>query len=803
MTTVGHMRNELLAAFRRNPQIAFSTASLNRALKLTDAEDFKVLVQALTGLENDDLIHSTGEALFQLGGKPAGHLEGIFHGNEKGFGFVAVEDEENDFFIAPPATKFALDGDTVEINVTRKARPGDSRGSEAEVVKVLERKITRLVGEYSPLSDGEKERTGFIGVVVSHEKKLKNYPIFVKDTGMIPELGDMLMVEVTAYPDRDHPKAMQGIVSENLGNKNAPGVDVLSLVLANDIHTEYPEDAMAQANAIPDHVTDEDRIGRRDITDQPVVTIDGDDSKDFDDAVVAWKLPNGNYHLGVHIADVSYYVTEGSPLDKETYDRGTSTYLTDRVIPMLPFRLSNGICSLNPDVDRLAMSCDMEITPEGKVVNHDIYQSVIRSYGRLTYNNVNKMITDHDPELRAKYADLVPMLDLMGEMHQILYKMRHNRGAIDFEEHEAKIIVDENGHPTDIVLRDRGLSERMIESFMLEANETVAEHYNKLHLPFLYRVHETPDDDRIKDFIDFLATFGITVPIKAGAKLTPKMLQEVNTSVQGTPEEMMVNVKMLRSLKQAHYSEDPLGHFGIAAEYYCHFTSPIRRYPDLIVHRLIRSYATQGAGEDNQAKWSSKLPDIAVQTSVRERHSIDAERAVDDLKKAEFMADKVGEDFDAVVSGVAGFGMFVALPNTVEGLVHISRMKDDYYAFVENQMALVGERFHKIYRIGQPVKVHLDNVDVEQRQVDFSLIPSDDTPKTDIVVKRETRGRGQNHSDGPRNGNRNGGGNRNNNNRGGNNNRGRNNNNNRGGSRPFNKLGDQLRQGGQRGGNKH
>ncbi len=791
MTTVGHMRNELLAVFRRNQQIAFSTASLGRALHVEAADDFKVLVQALTGLENDDLIHAEGDAMYKLGGKPAGHLEGIFHGNEKGFGFVAVEDEENDFFIAPPATKFALDGDTVEINVTRRARPGDSRGSEAEVVKVLDRKIARLVGEYTPLSDGEVERTGFIGTVVSHEKKLKGYPVFVKNTGMIPELGDMLMVEITDYPDQAHPKAMQGIISENLGNKNTPGVDVLSLALANDIHTDYPEEAMAQANAIPDHVTDEDRIGRRDITDQPVVTIDGDDSKDFDDAVVAWKLPNGNYHLGVHIADVSYYVTEGSPLDKETFERGTSTYLTDRVIPMLPFRLSNGICSLNPDVDRLAMSCDMEITPAGKVVSHDIYQSVIRSHGRLTYNNVNKMITDKDPVLREQYKDLVPMLDLMGEMHQVLYKMRHDRGAIDFEEHEAKIIVDENGHPTDIVLRDRGLSERMIESFMLEANETVAEHYNKLHLPFLYRVHETPDDDRIKDFTEFLATFGITIPIKKGAKLTPKMLQEVNTSVAGTPEEMMVNVKMLRSLKQAHYSEDPLGHFGIAAEYYTHFTSPIRRYPDLIVHRLIRSYATQGAGEDIQTKWATKLPKIAVQASVRERHSIDAERAVDDLKKAEFMADKVGEDFDAVVSGVAGFGMFVGLPNTVEGLVHISRMKDDYYAFVENQMALVGERFHKIFRIGQPCRVHLDNVDVEQRQVDFSLIPSDDTPKTDIVVKRETRGRGQNHSDGPRNGsnNRNG---RGGNNRNGNRNR-NGNSNSRGGNRPFNRLGDQMR----------
>ncbi|MFD1432258.1 ribonuclease R [Lacticaseibacillus yichunensis] len=750
MTTVGHMRNELLALFRRNPQINYSMQSLQRALKLSDAADFKVLVQALTGLENDNLIHPTDGEKYQFGPKAVA-LVGIFHGNEKGFGFVAVEGQDNDMFIAPPSTAFALDGDTVEVKIARAARPGDTRGPEGEVVKIVERKVTRLVGEYAPLSDGEAQRTGFIGTVTSHEKKMKNFPVFVKNTGRLPQLGDMMMVEITDYPDATHPKAMRGIISQDLGNKNDPGVDIMSLVLANDIRVDYPQDALDQANAIPDHVTDEDRIGRRDITDQPVVTIDGDDSKDFDDAVVAWQLPNGNYHLGVHIADVSYYVTEGSPLDQETYARGTSTYLVDRVVPMLPFRLSNGICSINPDVDRLAMSCDMEIDHEGHVVNHEIYQSVIRSHGRLTYNNVNKILTDKDPVLREQYKDLVPMLDLMGEMHTILYNMRHGRGAIDFEENEAQIIVDENGHPTDIVLRDRGLSERMIESFMLAANETVAEHFNKLHLPFLYRVHETPDDDRISDFIDFLSSFGIHVPIKKGQPVTPKMLQDVVTEVAGTPEEMMVNVKLLRSLKQAHYSDDPLGHFGIAAKYYCHFTSPIRRYPDLTVHRLIRTYATQGTGETVQDKWHAKLPEIAVQCSTMERHSIDAERAVDDLKKAEFMADKVGDEFDAVVSGVASFGMFVALPNTVEGLVHISRMKDDYYSFIDSQMALVGSNSHRTFRIGQPCKVKLDNVDVEQRQVDFSLIPTDDIPISDIEIPRGNP-RGARPSNGPRRG---------------------------------------------------
>lgn len=333
------------------------------------------------------------------------------------------------------------------------------------------------------------------------------------------------------------------------------------------------------------------------------------------------------------------------------------------------------------------------------------------------------------------------MFEDMVQLHQILYKMRHARGAIDFEENEAKIIVDDMGHPTDIVLRERGVSERMIESFMLAANETVAEHYNKQHLPFLYRVHETPDADRIKEFMEFIASFGITVPMKKGKEITPKQLQDVVTDVTGTPEEAMVSVKMLRSLKQARYSPDPLGHFGLAAKYYCHFTSPIRRYPDLVAHRLIRDYAVEGTGDDIKASWNKKLPDIAAQASMAERRSIDAERAVDDLKKAEFMADKVGEEFDAVVSGVTSFGMFVALPNTVEGLVHITRMTDDYYSFIDSQMALVGERTKRTYRIGQSLRVKLDNVDIDQRQVDFSLIPDENTPTSDLgkFVKKEDR----------------------------------------------------------------
>ncbi|WP_155286180.1 ribonuclease R [Lacticaseibacillus zhaodongensis] len=732
MTTVGHMRNELLSLFRRNYNVSYSATSISKALHLQHA-DLPVLLDALDGLEADNMIHKNDRQLYDFGPKNE-LVEGTFRANDKGFGFVAVTDSTDpDVFIAPPNTHFALDGDTVGIKILHPMKPGDSRGADGEVVEIRERKSTSMVGEYTPLSDADAIRTGCIGTVSSHEKKMAKYPIYVKDTGMLPQQGDMVTVEVTSFPDRTHPDSMQGMLVSDLGNKNDPGVDTMSIVYQNHIKAEFPDEVIEQAAQIPDHVTEADRKGRRDITDEVVVTIDGDDSKDFDDAVGLTVLPNGHWRLGVHIADVSYYVTPGTPLDDEAYERGTSTYLTDRVIPMLPFRLSNGICSLNPDVDRLAMSCEMEIDEHGHVLNHEIFQSVIRSHGRLTYNNVNKAL-DGDASALGDRQDLLPMLQQMAKLHEVMYKMRHARGAIDFEENEAQIIVDDDGHPIDIVLRERGTSERMIESMMLAANETVAKHYYDKHLPFLYRVHETPDADSIHEFIEFLATFGIHVQTEKDKDITPKMLQQVVTDVAGTPEEAMVNVKLLRSLKQARYSPDPLGHFGLAAKYYSHFTSPIRRYPDLVAHRLIRTYAQQGTGEAVKEKWRNALPDIAVATSAAERRSVDAERAVDDLKKAEYMADKVGQDFDAVVSSVLSFGMFVELPNTVEGLVHISTMDDDYYQFVEKQMALVGGRTHKMYRIGQPIRVHLENVDVDQRQIDFKLIEGEPVPTATFDV---------------------------------------------------------------------
>lgn len=760
------IKKEVLTYFQENPDSKYSIENLNAKLHLTNAADFRQLVQVLAQLENEKLITSNAQGNFGLA-KHHKLMEGIFHANDRGFGFVSVDPDTLDTFIAPDNTGFALNGDKVNIEILKEATPWNDKGPEGKVVGILEHANQTLVGEFFAYSEAEIKESGYYGYVQVSDKKIAKYPIFVQQTGLKAEAGDMVRVEITSYPDADHPQQMIGIIDKVLGNKADPGVDVLSIVYSHGVKTEFPSDVIEQAESIPDHISDSDRKNRRDLTDQTIITIDGDDSKDFDDAVTVWKLPNGHYHLGVHIADVSHYVTEGSPLDREAFERSTSTYLTDRVIPMLPFRLSDGICSLNPDVDRLTLSCEMEIDEKGKVVAHEIFPSVIRSKARMTYNNVNKILMDKDADLRRDYEDLVPMLEAMGELHEILYNRRHERGAIDFEEPEAKIIVDDKGKPIDIELHSRGVSEKMIESFMLAANETVAEHYYKKHVPFLYRVHETPDAEKMHSFFEFVTNFGVV--IKGSSKnVKPKMLQDVLKQVADKPEEPVITIMLLRSMQQAHYADEQLGHFGLAAEYYTHFTSPIRRYPDLIVHRMIHYYEANGFGEEQKAKWAEQLPEIAEQTSKQERVSIDTERDTDDLKKAEFMEDKVGQEFDAVVSSVLKFGMFVSLPNTVEGLIHISQMNDDYYDYIESQMALVGSHTRHTYRIGQPIKVKLMRVDVAQHEIDFEMVPDENTPTSDLgkLVKRQPRktfdhkkpsnGKGPNRSRNNSNNNRNG-----------------------------------------------
>ncbi|MCA9766188.1 MAG: ribonuclease R [Carnobacterium sp.] len=727
------IKEAILVYMNEQDQMSFKVKELSEGMKLNSSADFKMLVSTLAEMEREGTIFLNKKGEFKLAEKNA-VLSGVFRASDRGFGFVSIEDEENDIYIPINQTNFALDGDIVTVDILRPAEPWFDKGAEGRVKAIVERKFTQLVGEFFAYTQEGIDETGLYGYIEPKDKKLTDFRVFIEEKGIKPVDGAIVLVELTLYPDKEYPRSMQGIVKSIVGHKNDPGIDILTIVYKHGIQIEFPEEVIAQANEVPDKITEKDWVNRRDLRDEIVVTIDGEDAKDLDDAVTVKKLANGHFKLGVHIADVSYYVTENSPLDSEAYDRATSVYLTDRVIPMLPHRLSNGICSLNPNEDRLAMSCEMEIDSTGKVVNHDVFQSVIRSYRRMSYTQVNQIIMDTDETVRKENADLVPMFEEMAELHKILEGNRKTRGAIDFESPEAKIIVDPQGHPLDIVLRERGIGERIIESFMLAANETVSEHFTHLKVPMIYRVHEQPDSDRMQKFMEFVTAFGISVK-GLSENVSPKSLQKVLRSVAGKPEETVISTMLLRSMKQAKYDVEPLGHYGLAADYYSHFTSPIRRYPDLILHRLIRSYSENGTGADQKDKWNSLLPDIAIQSSKMERRAVDAERETDALKKTEYMVDKVGETFTGIIGSVLRFGLFIELPNTVEGLVHISNMKDDYYNYVEEQLMLVGERTGVVYRIGQKVTIKVTKANPETREIDFELIPDPDAPKADSFTQ--------------------------------------------------------------------
>ena len=726
------LQSSIINYLQQRPSQSFTAEEIFKGLTLDGASVFNILVKELALMERSNKVEITEDGKFKIA-RPKNQLlvHGVFHANDRGFGFVSVEDDDiQDIYISEEHTAYALNMDEVDVKIVRPAKKNDDRGPEGIVKRITDRHFKQAVGVFE--SDPNPAEN-VIGHIDLKDKKMSSYQFDVLGGGIKPEDGAVITAEVTQYPKPKTPKLIAGIAKETIGYKDDPGVDILEIVYQHELPTEFPEDVLEQIKNIPDFVTEDEKKGRVDLRDEVVVTIDGDDSKDFDDAVGLTKLENGNYRLLVNIADVSHYVKEGTPLDKEAYRRSTSVYLTDRVIPMLPRKLSNGICSLNPDVERLAMTCDMEINAEGKVVSKKIYPSVIKSNARMTYNNVNNILEANDEKTKARYADLVPMFELMGQLHKILFKQRKKRGAIEFDDNEAQIIVDETGHPIEIKIRVRGTSEKMIESFMLAANETVAEDYYDKHVPFLYRVHETPDGDRMLSFFEFLTNFGHV--IKGSVKdLKPKMLQNVLKQVAGTPEEAMISVMMLRSMKQAKYDAHSLGHFGLAAKYYTHFTSPIRRYPDLFVHRLIRHYAKDGLGVESQNKYIDSIPEIAEHTSQLERRAIDTERDVDGMKKAEYMADHVGEEFHAVVSSVMKFGLFVELDNTVEGLIHISTMKDDYYEYVENQMALVGRNTHRTFQIGQEVDIKLMRVDKDQSEVDFELLHPEKTPTSDIQL---------------------------------------------------------------------
>lgn len=720
-----NIKTKIIDFLKNSSKKSFSMEEIAEGLGLQKSTDFKQLVQTVAAMERE------GSVIFNKKGKvklPMARvlIEGTFRANERGFGFVSLDDEEEDVYIPKEATNYAMDGDTVAIDIVHVADPFSDKGAEGKVVEIKKRAITQLVGEFTLFDEREIEESDLYGVVQPKDKKLSELKVFIGAQGIRPVDGSIVIVEISHYPEKGYAKSLEGLITKVVGHKNDVGMDILSIVVANGIPTKFEEETLAAADAVPDKIDPADFPERRDLRDQQIVTIDGADAKDLDDAVTVKKLADGSFYLGVHIADVSYYVTQNSPLDNEAYERGTSVYLTDRVIPMIPQRLSNGICSLNPQVPRLTMSCEMWIDQHGQTTDYNIFQSVIQTDARMTYQAVNQILEDHDPEVSAQYEALVPMFHDMQALHQVLEAMRIQRGAVSFEDREAKVLVDGEGHPQEIILRSRGVGERMIESFMLAANETVARHFNRLHYPFIYRIHEEPKEEKMRRFFDFASALGIVVKQSNGS-ISPKQLQKIVEDVADKPEAMVVNTMLLRSMQQAKYAEENVGHYGLAAEDYTHFTSPIRRYPDLIVHRLIRSY-TEDPSETNQEKWATVLPDIALHSSQMERRAVEAEREVDALKKAEYLSDKVGEEFDGIISSVVKFGLFIELPNTIEGLIHITALKQDYFHYLENHLALVGERTGLTFKIGQKVRIKVIKSDPETREIDFELVEAEEIP---------------------------------------------------------------------------
>lgn len=632
---------------------------------------------------------------------------GTFISHQKGFGFVEVEGQEEDFFIPPEYTNNAFHQDTVEIELM--GRP-NGRRTEAKVLRVISHAITQVVGTY--------QKNKAFGFVIPDNQKL-NQDIFVsKERSKGAVDGHKVVVEITDYGKQG--RKPEGKVVEILGHINDPGVDILSIVKAFDLPVAFPEKVLNQAERVAKDVSEADRMGRVDLRHVQMVTIDGEDAKDLDDAV-SLTVENGMYRLGVHIADVTNYVQENSAIDREALKRGTSVYLVDRVIPMLPHTLSNGICSLNENVERLALSCLMTINSRGEVVDHKLCESVICTNRRMTYTSVQKILVDKDEAEIAKYEELVPMFEQMGELAAILRNKRHKRGSIDFDFPETKVILDKKGHPIDIKPYERNTATNLIEEFMLVANETVAEHFFWQETPFVYRTHETPDSEKIQKLVTFIRNFGFQ--LKAGHKedIHPKEIQKLLDSIAGTEAEAMISRLTLRSMKQARYSTESTGHFGLACKYYCHFTSPIRRYPDLQIHRIIKEEYRGRLKEEREAHYRSILDQVANQSSTTERRAEEAERETIKMKKAEYMEDKLGQNFEGVVSGVTGWGIYVELTNTVEGLVHVSKIPGDRYYFDENNYEMVGESTGRRYCLGQKVNVVVVGVDKISRTIDFAI----------------------------------------------------------------------------------
>ena len=735
--SLSKFEQKILAFLKENEERSFNVNDLSATLNYEGTKNYKKLVKALAFLERVGEIQLLPTGKFRVISRED-TVTGTFRSNGKGYGFIHYDDEQPDLFVPPTHVGEAMDGDTVEVRILKHVDPSTGKGSEAKVEKVTERAATQLVGEFFAYNQTQREESGYLGYIKPNGDYADDVKIYVLADGLHPADHTICIVKIKDYPTSQRPNFMTGLVAKEVGHKDAPGVDILAILYQFGIPSEFPEAVKEAAEAVPQVIDVAAIEGRVDLRNEVIMTIDGADAKDLDDAISLNKLADGSFELGVHIADVSHYVTQGSPIDLEALERGTSVYLTDRVVPMLPQRLSNGICSLHPNEDRLTLTCMMTINASGQVIKHSIYPSVINSSYRMTYSDVNEIL-DGDDQLREQYQAIVPMLEEMAELHQILETMRSDRGALNFDAPEAKIIVDADGHPIDIELRERFVGERMIESFMLAANETVAREFTEKVYPFIYRIHEQPNLEKMERFAEFVTSFGIVLRGDA-ASISPKQLQEALASVKGESFEQVVSTMMLRSMQQAKYSEEPRGHYGLAAEDYTHFTSPIRRYPDLIVHRLIHQYLKSRPTAQEVERLEERLPEIAIHSSQMERRAVDAERATDALKKAEFMLDKVGEEFDGIISSVTSFGIFIQLPNTVEGLVRLAKMTDDYYNFNQQHLLLLGERTGKVYRIGQKVKIQVASVDITERQIDFEILEAEPVEGLDIdALNRQQR----------------------------------------------------------------
>lgn len=696
------MENKILEILGQENK-AYEVADIFDKLSLTSADDLRNLMKTLNTLEDSLKVYLTKTNKYMLFNNSNLKL-GKMLANKKGFGFVDIEGDE-DVYVNQNNMNNAINGDTVVVEITSKK----GISLEGRIVKIVNRTVKQVVGEYF-----EEKNKGHIKL---DDEKLKIELVVDKELSLGAVDGHKVLVKIGKKLQNN---TYKGEVVKILGHKNDPGVDILSIISKYGINDIFTEEVMEEVRKINKEVKEEELVGRLDLRDEVIFTIDGDDTKDIDDAISIEKNEDGTFKLGVHIADVSYYVKEGTLLDNEAADRGTSVYLADRVVPMLPHELSNGICSLNPNVDRLAMSCIMNIDKKGDVTDYEIKPSVIKSRIQMTYKKVNQILEENiTPE---GYEDYKEKLLQMEELAKILRKNKEQRGYIDFEIDESKIIVNDEGEAIDVILRNRGVGEKLIEDFMIVANETVATHIFYMELPFIYRVHGTPNEEKVNTFISFVKSLGYNINVNT-KEITPKTMQAILASLKDKKEFHILTRLMLRSMQKAIYDKSNIGHFGLASKCYTHFTSPIRRYPDTTVHRLLRTYLVDNnLYKETITNIENKLTFTAEHSSMKERSSIECEREVDDMKKAEYMMKHIGEEYTGMISSVMSFGLFIELPNLVEGLVRLEDLKDDYYTFDEARYAIIGKRTKKMYRLGDNVKIKVKNASKEAKTVDFYIV---------------------------------------------------------------------------------